>query len=211
MPTPPSELAFPCVENALEEPNGLLAVGGDLSAERLLIAYRSGIFPWFSEDEPIMWWSPNPRCVLFPEQLRINRSLRKAILHTDIEIKHNTAFRQVMEHCAAPRKQQDGTWILPAMIEAYCSLHQKGKAHSIECWRNDSLIGGLYGVAIGKVFFGESMFSLENNASKIALVSLAQSGKWSLIDCQQPSDHLQKLGATEIPRKTFIKLLAKHC
>ncbi|MBL4762721.1 MAG: leucyl/phenylalanyl-tRNA--protein transferase [Gammaproteobacteria bacterium] len=211
MSTSSSELAFPNVENALEEPNGLLAVGGDLSAERLLIAYRSGIFPWFSEDEPIMWWSPNPRCVLFPEQLHINKSLRKAILNADIQIKHNTAFRRVMEHCAAPRKQQNGTWILPDMIEAYCSLNKKGKAHSIECWRDESLIGGLYGVAIGKVFFGESMFSLESNASKIALVSLAQSGRWSLIDCQQPSDHLQKLGATEIPRKEFIKLLAKHC
>ena len=201
---------FPPLDSALEEPNGLLAAGGDLSPERLLAAYRLGIFPWFSEDDPILWWSPDPRMVLYPSELKVSRSLRKALRRGDYEIRVDSAFRAVMEACAAPRRGQAGTWISPRMIEAYCALHERGYAHSVETWRDGVLIGGLYGVAIGRAFFGESMFTRATDASKIALVHLVrQLERWrfGLIDCQMRTAHLASLGAREIPRSRFAREL----
>ena len=205
-----SHLFFPSVENALREPNGLLAVGGDLSPERLLEAYSKGIFPWFNADEPILWWSPNPRMVLFPEEIKISRSLRKTLKKEHYQIRTDDSFTQVMHACASPRKGQAGTWIHPKMIAAYTALHEMGLAHCVETWMDGELVGGLYGVALGKVFFGESMFSYVPDASKIALVHLAkqlQRREFGLIDCQVKTDHLTSLGAREIPRSEFSQQL----
>ena len=202
---------FPAVELALKEPNGLLAAGGNLSPELLLTAYRKGIFPWYSEGQPILWWSPDPRCVLFPEKLKISRSLRKSLNKDIYTIKENTAFRDVMLACAEPRRGEEGTWITQAMLEAYCTLNELGHAHSIECWRDEQLVGGLYGVRIGEVFFGESMFSRETDTSKIALEYLCNTIKPRLIDVQVYSEHMASLGAELIPRTEFIKYLDRYC
>ncbi|MDH5766219.1 MAG: leucyl/phenylalanyl-tRNA--protein transferase, partial [Gammaproteobacteria bacterium] len=163
---------FPQLENALMYPDGLLAAGGDLSTTRLLNAYRQGIFPWYNEGEPILWWSPDPRCVLFPEKIKISNSLNKTLKKNKFTVKVDTAFSEVMQACSAPRKDQPGTWITEAMFDAYLKLHQQGYAHSFECWQDGQLTGGLYGIAIGKVFFGESMFSKVTDSSKVALVHL---------------------------------------
>jgi len=203
-------LAFPAVASALDEPNGLLAAGGDLSPERLLAAYRKGIFPWFNAGEPILWWSPDPRMVLYPTQIKVSRSLAKALRRDDYEIRVDTSFRAVIEACAAPRPGQEGTWISPAMIEAYTALHRLGYAHSVETWREGELAGGLYGLAIGRAFFGESMFSRVTDSSKLAVVHLArQLARWQygIIDCQMRTAHLARLGAREIPRSAFSQAL----
>ncbi len=201
---------FPPLERALMQPNGLLAAGGDLSAGRLIAAYRRGIFPWYSEGEPIMWWSPDPRMVLYPAELRVSRSLRRALRRDDYEIRVDTAFAEVMRACADPRPGQAGTWVSPAMISAYSLLHKHGHAHCVETWRSDTLIGGLYGVAIGHAFFGESMFSRATDASKLALVHLVrQLARWGfgLVDCQMRTAHLARLGAREIARAEFSRQL----
>jgi leucyl/phenylalanyl-tRNA--protein transferase len=201
---------FPPVETALEYPSGLLAAGGDLSLPRLLDAYRRGIFPWYSEGEPILWWSPNPRMVLFPAELRVSRSLAKRLRRRDHEVRADTAVQTVMEGCAAPRTGQAGTWISPPMMEAYLALHAIGYAHSVETWMAGELVGGLYGVAIGRVFYGESMFTRVPNASKVAFVHLVrQLDLWGfgLIDCQMRTAHLASLGAREISRPNFTSRL----
>ncbi len=204
------ELNFPPVELALDEPNGLLAVGGDLTPERLVKAYKLGIFPWFNHDQPVLWWSPNPRAVLLPDQLHVSRSLRKAIRRGSYKITLDKAFTEVMQACAAPRPQQADTWITPEMHAAYLQLHKMGVAHSVEAWLDDKLVGGLYGLAIGQAFFGESMFSRADNASKVAFVYLVrqlQAWQFKLIDCQVSSEHLESLGAIDIERTQFIQLL----
>lgn len=204
------EHVFPALESALADPNGLLAAGGDLSPARILAAYRRGIFPWFGEGDPILWWSPDPRMVLYPAQIKVSRSLRKALRRDDYEVRVDTSFRQVMEACAGPRNGQPCTWILGAMIDAYCALARIGHAHSVETWRDGQLIGGLYGVSIGRAFFGESMFSRAPDASKIALVHLArQLERWQFgpIDCQMRTAHLASLGALEISRASFSRQL----
>ncbi len=204
---------FPAVENALDEPNGLLAIGGDLSAERLLSAYRHGIFPWFSEGQPILWWSPAPRMVLYPQELKISRSMQKRLKQPDYEVRFNTAFREVMQACSrVVRPDQDGTWITDEMIDAYCALHAAGHALSAETWIDGELVGGLYGVRIDRMFYGESMFHLVSNASKIAFIRLVEELRrqnCGLIDCQMHTTHLASLGAREIPRKEFCLQLAK--
>lgn len=204
------DLSFPPVTQALRSPNGLLAAGGDLSPLRLLEAYRHGIFPWFNADEPILWWSPDPRMVLFPGHFSISHSLRKKLHKGVYEVRTDTAFEQVMRACAAPRPGAHGTWIHEEMIAAYCELHRMGYAHSVETWMEGELAGGLYGMAIGRMFYGESMFSRKTDASKIALAHLcAQLGRWEfgMIDCQMNTPHLASLGAREIPRKEFIARL----
>lgn len=205
---------FPPPELANSEPNGLLATGGDLSPERLLSAYSKGIFPWYSEGEPILWWSPDPRSVLLPEQLRISRSLKKVLRRNNFSITLDNDFNAVVQACAAPRKDDAGTWISPEMMRAYQQLFKLGIAHSVECYNNDILVGGLYGVAIDRVFFGESMFSRQSDASKVAfawLVRQLQAWDYELIDCQIQSDHLDSLGAHCIPRKHFSLLLKEYC
>jgi leucyl/phenylalanyl-tRNA---protein transferase len=202
--------AFPPVQRALTEPNGLLAAGGDLSVERLLRAYRRGIFPWYSEGQPVLWWSPDPRMVLPPRQIAISRLLRKRLRRRDCETRADTAFVEVVNACAEPRDGQAGTWITQEMASAYAALHRAGYAHSVETWIGGELVGGLYGVAIGRMFFGESMFSKASDASKIALAHLArQLERWDfgLIDCQMSTPHLASLGAREIPRAEFIRVL----
>jgi leucyl/phenylalanyl-tRNA--protein transferase len=201
---------FPPVEQALTDPDGLLAAGGSLSPEILLKAYRHGIFPWYSEGQPILWWSPDPRCVLFPENLKISRSLKKTLNKKMFSIRQDTAFREVMLNCAKPRTNDTGTWITHNMLEAYCQMHELGYAHSIECWQDDELVGGLYGIALGKMFFGESMFSKKNDASKVALVHLCNSVKPKLIDVQVYSSHMERMGAEMIPRKKFIEYLHRY-
>jgi leucyl/phenylalanyl-tRNA--protein transferase len=201
---------FPPLRRALREPNGLLAAGGDLSPERLLEGYRRGIFPWFSEGDPILWWSPDPRMVLFPAELKISRSLDKTLRNRSYEVRFDSAFNEVIASCAAPREGVSGTWISDPMIEAYLELHRLGHAHSVETWIGDELAGGLYGVAIGGVFFGESMYSRGRDASKIALAALVARVKaegFGLIDCQMHTRHLETLGAREIPRARFSRLL----
>lgn len=202
---------FPPVELALTEPDGLLAIGGDLSVQRLVAAYRRGIFPWYGDEQPILWWSPDPRAVLFPEQLKISRSLRKSIRNKGFEVRFDSAFEQVLAGCAAPRPNSNGgTWITDEMREAYIRLYHQGIAHSIECWQGNQLVGGLYGLAIGKIFFGESMFSRVTDASKVAFVFLVrylQTRSFPLIDCQVASEHLMTLGARNIPRTQFIRYL----
>lgn len=205
---------FPDVELALQEPNGLLAIGGDLSPERLIRAYRHGIFPWYSNDSPIMWWSPNPRMVLIPDQFQASRSLRKILRRGDFTITCDQAFDQVINACAEPRHDDEGTWITQQMMSAYNQLHTLGVAHSIEAWNNKQLVGGLYGISIGQVFFGESMFSRESNASKAALATFMQSAQnwhYQLVDCQVYSDHLASMGASSISRIQFTQLLDNHC
>lgn len=201
---------FPDPQSAEVEPNGLLALGGDLRPERLLAAYRQGIFPWYSPGQPLLWWSPDPRLVLFPKRLHLSRSLRKALRQSEAEIRFNQSFAQVMQACAAPRARQDGTWITPEMLAAYAKLHRLGHAHSIEVWQGDELIGGLYGIVLGGIFFGESMFSRAANASKMALAGLVQAlgPALDLIDCQVRTEHLVSLGAEEIPREAFLHRLA---
>lgn len=201
---------FPDIESALIEPNGLLAIGGDLKPERLLCAYRRGIFPWYSDGQPILWWSPDPRAVLFPHRLRVSRSLTKLIKRCPFEITVDQDFAGVIRGCAAPRRDQEGTWITSAMGSAFARLHALGNAHSVECWQDGRLAGGLYGVAMGQVFFGESMFSAVSNASKIALTYLCKLG-FELIDCQIPNAHLMRLGAEMIDRRDFAALLERLC
>ena len=203
---------FPPVSKALRSPNGLLCAGADLSPERLVDAYAKGIFPWFSEGEPILWWSPHPRMVLFPEELKVSRSLRRAVTRGDFETRFDTAFREVIAACAAPRDGQPGTWIVPDMVRAYTRLHELGYAHSVESWKDGELAGGLYGLLLGGAFFGESMFTREPDASKVALVKLVGRVKAlgvRVIDCQQATRHLASLGAREIPRREFAQLLAE--
>jgi leucyl/phenylalanyl-tRNA--protein transferase len=201
---------FPAVHTALREPNGLLCAGADLSPGRLLRAYANGIFPWFNEGEPILWWSPHPRMVLFPRELRISKSLSKTLRRGVFEVRLDTAFGRVMEECAGPRRTQQGTWISPAMRQAYGRLFDLGHAHSVETWREGNLVGGLYGVALGRVFFGESMFSRETDASKVALAHLVrhiEAAGFAMIDCQMATKHLASLGAREIPRTEFSRHL----
>ena len=203
---------FPSLDFALREPNGLLAAGGDLSTQRLLQAYRRGIFPWFNPGDPILWWSPDPRMVLVPSEFKLSRSLHKTLKKRAYEIRIDTVFQTVMQNCAAPRQDQAGTWIGPQIIAAYTQLHQLGIAHSIETWRDGELVGGLYGLAIGRMFYGESMFSRATDASKIALAHLVQQlERWDfgMIDCQMNTAHLASLGAREIPRAEFIQRLGK--
>ncbi len=197
--------AFPSLEQASED--GLLAVGGDLSPERLQCAYSLGVFPWFEEGQPILWWSPDPRCILYPEHFKTSRSLRKAVQRASFRVSYDLAFESVIAACAAPRDQHAGTWITPGMQDAYGKLHELGCAHSVEVWQGDELVGGLYGVSLGRVFYGESMFSRVSNASKFALKSLCEklvSKNYKLIDCQLESEHLLSLGAQTVPRAQFI-------
>ena len=201
---------FPPVDAALTEPNGLLAAGGDLSPERLLEAYRRGIFPWSSDDEPMLWWSPDPRMVLFLDELRVSRSLRRRIRAGDLRVTADTAFHDIVAGCTDPRRDDDGTWITPEVVAAYGELYRRGDAHSIEAWAGDDLVGGLYGVSIGRMFYGESMFSRASDASKIALAFLVrQLARWQfeMIDCQMSTPHLASLGAREIPRRQFVASL----
>jgi leucyl/phenylalanyl-tRNA--protein transferase len=205
-----ADLHFPPIEAALDDPNGLLAVGGDLSLPRLLNAYRAGIFPWFEESQPILWWSPQPRAVVYPERLYINRSLRKALRRNDFEVSFDQDFAGVLDGCAQLSPKRPGTWITDDMRAAYQNLHNAGWAHSVEVWRDKKLIGGLYGVAINRMFYGESMFSREANASKIAFVHLCgQLQEWGypLIDCQVSNDYLESMGAEEMDRASFKKYL----
>ena len=203
---------FPLLNQALSEPNGLIAIGGDLSLPRLLNAYQHGIFPWFSEGEPILWWSPNPRMVLFPDALKISNSLKKTLKNKPFDVRFNTAFHQVISACShTPRAGQPGTWITQDIIEAYCTLHNAGYAISAECWQDNTLVGGCYGVKIGKMFYGESMFHLVTDASKVAFVHLVQKLKSEgvgLIDCQMKTAHLARFGAKEISRDDFIDNLS---
>jgi leucyl/phenylalanyl-tRNA--protein transferase len=206
-----SRLEFPPAW--LARSDGLLCIGGDLSCERILLAYQNGIFPWFSDNEPILWWSPDPRLVLYPSDIRISRSLRKTLNKNRFRITVNQAFEQTISACAQPRKDPDeGTWLVEEMKDAYIELHHQGHAHSVETWHQDRLVGGLYGVGIGCVFFGESMFSLVPDASKAALVALARhldACGFDLIDCQVTTDHLRRMGAVEIPRYRFLDLLGR--
>ena len=208
--------AFPDPSRALSDPDGLLAVGGDLSPARLLYAYRHGIFPWYHGEQPILWWSPDPRAVLFPRDVHISRSLRRRMNAGGYRLSFDTAFDEVMSACGGPRANQPegGTWITPAMQAAYAGLHRLGHAHSVEIWMDGELAGGLYGIALGHVFFGESMFSRRTDASKLTLVHLArQLDAWGyrLIDCQVHSDHIQSMGSVLIPRAAFLRLLAAYC
>lgn len=209
---PPDDVStpFPSVEQALREPNGLLMAGGSLRPERLLAAYRRGIFPWYSAGEPVLWWSPDPRCVLWPHKLKITRSLRKSLRNRDFEVRRDSAFRSVMERCGPARTPDEGTWIQPEMLEVYCRMHALGYARSIECWQHDRLVGGLYGIRLGGVFFGESMFSAVRDASKVALVHLCRDPGLGLIDCQITSPHLLRLGAENLPRREFTALLERY-
>ncbi|HNP64529.1 MAG TPA: leucyl/phenylalanyl-tRNA--protein transferase [Woeseiaceae bacterium] len=206
--------SFPPVNAALREPNGLLACGGDLSPARLLTAYRQGIFPWSIDDEPLLWWSPDPRCVFLPGDFSVARRLRREIRRSNAEIRINTAFPEVIRACAGPRRFEQGTWITAEMVAAYGKLHEAGWAHSIEVWQDDELCGGLYGLAIGKAFFGESMFSARPNASKMAMLYIANRmslGETEMLDCQVVSGHLLSLGARTLPRAAFSALLGRLC
>ncbi|MBV6655570.1 MAG: leucyl/phenylalanyl-tRNA--protein transferase [Mameliella sp.] len=205
----PKNISFP--DPAYGNPDGLLAVGGDLTEERLLFAYRNGIFPWFAPGDPILWWCPDPRCVLFPDDLKVSKSMRPYFNQRKYEVTYDQHFTAVMEACATqPRDGQAGTWITEEMIEGYTRLHEAGYAHSVEVWKEGQLVGGLYGVAIGKVFFGESMFARAANASKFGFISLVRrlkAAQFTLIDCQQETSHLISLGATTIPRTDFLQAL----
>lgn len=208
-----SPTAFPPVELALSEPDGLLAAGGDLSPARLLEAYRRGIFPWYSRGQPILWWCPDPRAVLIPQRLKVSRSLAKTIRNRGFETRIDHSFREVLRYCGSAELRPGGTWLSPEMRAAYMRLHKLGYAHSIETWLNGQLVGGLYGIAVGGVFFGESMFSLERDASKVALKRLCDeliARGYGLIDCQMATPHLLSLGAELIPRNDFIALLSQH-
>jgi leucyl/phenylalanyl-tRNA---protein transferase len=204
---------FPALEQALDEPAGLLAAGGDLSVPRLLAAYRLSIFPWYSPGQPVLWWAPDPRAVLFPEEFRASRSLAKALRNRGYQSAIDRDFRAVITACAAPRAQSVGTWITHDMQTAYLELHERGYAHSVETYRQGALVGGLYGVRLGGVFFGESMFSRERDASKVALAHLVQACLCNdivVIDCQLPSQHLQSLGSRAISRADFRALVSQH-
>lgn len=205
---------FPDVELAARQPDGLLAIGGDLTPRRLLKAYRQGIFPWFDKNQPLLWWAPNPRAVLFPDRLKVSRSLRKTLANKGFQVRFDHAFSEVLDACAAPRPYSRDTWIDSRIKSAYTILHQLGHAHSAETWLNGELAGGLYGVAIGCVFFGESMFYRERDASKVAFVALVQTlREWGyhMIDCQLSTRHLLSLGACEIPRREFSARLEQWC
>lgn len=204
--------AFPPVDCALDDPSGLLCAGGDLSVSSIVAAYSRGIFPWYSDDQPILWWSPDPRMVLFPDEFKISKSLAKTVRAEKFEVRYDTAFDQVIAACAAPRREDGGTWIVKDMQRAYSALHKKGIAHSAESWRDGQLVGGLYGVALGRVFFGESMFTRETDASKVAFVTLMDKLKrdgFALIDCQQETRHLARFGARPIPRQEFVRRLGE--
>lgn len=206
-------LNFPPLSKALREPNGLLAAGGDLSADRLIQAYRHGCFPWYQEGQPILWWSPDPRTVLFPHELHISRSLHKVLRQARYQVTFDQAFAAVIQACAAPREYADGTWITTDMQHAYLQLHKRGIAHSVEVWRDGELVGGLYGLAMGQLFFGESMFSRADNASKVGFAALVEHLKtWGfvLIDCQMPTQHLHSFGARAIARADFSDYLKCH-
>lgn len=204
---------FPPASMAESDPDGLLAIGGDLSETRLLNAYRAGIFPWFSDQQPLLWWSPDPRTLLFPGKLHVSRSLRKTLRREIFHVTFDTAFEQVIRHCAvSPRTGQNGTWITDEILQAYCALHRQGHAHSVEVWHGGKLAGGLYGVAIGAAFYGESMFSRRRDASKIALVKLVDklaAAGFLFIDCQVVTDHLLSLGAETVDRSRFLKINSK--
>ena len=214
IPWLPLEPVFPPLESALTEadgPNGLLAAGGDLSPRRLLAAYARGIFPWFSQGEPILWWSPDPRMVLFPDRLTIRSSFAKVLRNRPYEVRVDTAFSDVMAGCASPRGGQSGTWIVPEMVEAYCAWHELGQVHSFETWIDGELAGGLYGVSLGRMFFGESMFAHRTDASKIALAALVcfcREHGVPMIDCQQRTGHLASLGGREVSRFEFEQRLS---
>jgi leucyl/phenylalanyl-tRNA--protein transferase len=202
--------SFPPVERAATEPNGLLAAGADLSVGRLVDAYGSGIFPWFNEGQPILWWSPDPRMVLFPAELKVSRSLTRTLRNARFEVRADTAFRDVIHRCRMPRANQRGTWINDRMVGAYCEMHAAGIAHSVETWLDGDLVGGLYGVSLGRAFFGESMFTRVTDASKVALVALVrQLERWDfgMVDCQMNTPHLASFGAREIPRADFTRRL----
>jgi leucyl/phenylalanyl-tRNA---protein transferase len=204
--------AFPPASDALADPNGLVCAGLELSAERVLLAYERGIFPWYSEGQPVLWWSPDPRMVLLPENFKLHRSLKKTLRNTRYEIRVDERFEDVMRGCAELRPDQGGTWITDSIIAAYSQLHHAGLAHCVECWIDGELAGGLYGIALGKVFFGESMFMRRTDASKIAFAHLvAQLSKWGfeLIDCQQETVHLASFGARPIPRENFLQQLQR--
>jgi leucyl/phenylalanyl-tRNA--protein transferase len=204
---------FPPVNKALDDPNGLLAAGGGLTQKRLISAYRSGIFPWYSPGEPILWWSPDPRCVLIPDQLHISRSMSKRLKKKDYTVCFDRNFPAVIEACSEPRADGEGTWITREMKQAYCSLHEQGLAHSVEVYIDDQLVGGLYGIAMGRLFFGESMFSRSRDASKIAFIKMVEQLRnwgYSLIDCQVSNEHLFSLGATEIARDEFMSYLDEY-
>ena len=205
---------FPPVEQAEKEPNGLLAVGGDLSPKRLLNAYRRGIFPWYSDEQPVLWWSPDPRMVLYPEKIKISRSLKKTLRNKPFSVTYDTHFSDVIKACSEPRSDGPGTWITNEMQQAYILLHNLGYAHCVEVWQDNSLVGGLYGVAIGHVFFGESMFTRVTDASKVALVNLCEHlGRlgYRMIDCQVYTEHLISMGAEEIDRTRFCQYLNDWC
>ena len=209
-----SSTDFPPARRALKSPNGLLAAGGDLSPARLLSAYRNGIFPWYEAGQPILWWCPDPRTILAPSELHISRSMRKVMRQTSFSVTLDQDFPAVMAACAAPRGDTDATWITPAMQAAYTRMHHQGHAHSVEVWEAGELVGGLYGLALGRVFFGESMFSIRTNASKIAFITLAEhlsECDFVLIDCQMPTDHLFSLGARSMSRADFLQQLAQFC
>ncbi len=207
----PNDVAFPPAERALTEPNGLLAIGGDLSPSRLLAAYAQGIFPWFNDDaSPLLWWSPDPRAVIAPNDVSVSRSLRRRLMRDEYHVTLDNSFDDVVLGCAGPRRGDARTWITPAIREAYRELHRLGFAHSAETWRGDELVGGLYGISIGRMFFGESMFAHASDASKVAFVRLAmQLGQWQfeLIDCQIMNPHLRSLGAIDMPRREFLARL----
>lgn len=203
------EIVFPNPELADED--GLLAIGGDLSAERLILAYQHGIFPWFSDDDPICWYSPHERCVIYPDKIKVSKSMKQVLKNGGFKVTTDQAFEKVIANCAKiPRKDQPGTWITKEMQAAYLNLHQLGWAHSVEVWKDDELVGGLYGIAIGNVFCGESMFSLMSNASKVALIFLCQQTNFKLIDCQLPNNHLLSLGAEIIDRETYMSFLNRN-
>ncbi len=203
----PSKLEFPPVEQAMQDPDGLLAVGGDLSKERLLLAYSKGIFPWYEDDQPLLWWSPDPRAVIEPQNVKISRSLRKRLRKREFEVRVDTAFDDVVKRCQNPRAYSNETWITNEMRQAYLALHRDGYAHSIECYQDKELVGGLYGVSIGRLFFGESMFHTATDASKVAFVSLCRLLRQQgcpLVDCQMPNPHIMSLGVETITRSEFM-------
>jgi len=208
---PHKKVEFPNTQQALTEPNGLLAAGGSLEIDWLLKAYSHGIFPWFSEGEPILWWSPAPRTVFFPNTIHKSKSLSKKMRQLDYDVRSNVNFKAILNACAEPRDDQNGTWITDDMKYAYQKMHLAGHAHSWGFYLKGELLGGLYGVAIGRVFFGESMFSRYSNASKIALMHLIESGLYDMVDCQLPTDHLKSLGAQELTRAEFEAKLRQYC
>ncbi|MBU3180772.1 leucyl/phenylalanyl-tRNA--protein transferase [Clostridium psychrophilum] len=204
-----NDLVFP--NPSFSDDDGLLAIEGDLSVERLLLAYSNGIFPWYSDDDPILWWSPDPRFIIYPKDIKTSHSMKKLIKKDTYKVTFDTCFRDVISNCSSVRKKT-GTWITPEMIEAYCNLYELGFAHSVETWLDDKLVGGLYGVSLGKCFFGESMFSTMDNASKTAFIALGkvlESKGFILIDCQVHTNHLESLGAINMPRKEFLEIVKK--